>query len=173
MDLSREGVFLGFDFPLSLNGKWNSWRRRKYNTRSHDSHYLAAQSAKGVNYYPRQHVFAVQWQEDSVHRVRWFRAAYGIRRALRAAQAFRRTLEALGREQGGCLRSTAKVARGKEDATAFWQEGSRVGCLRLQAAFSRVDGEQSERQLRQKAAANRRELRLRKKLFAKISSGQF
>ncbi|XP_026193631.1 uncharacterized protein LOC34624341 [Cyclospora cayetanensis] len=133
MDLSREGVFLGFDFPLSLNGKWNSWRRRKYNTRSHDSHYLAAQSAKGVNYYPRQHVFAVQWQEDSVHRVRWFRAAYGIRRALRAAQAFRRTLEALGR----------------------------------------VDGEQSERQLRQKAAANRRELRLRKKLFAKISSGQF
>ncbi|KAL8452960.1 hypothetical protein Emag_002046 [Eimeria magna] len=75
----------------------------------------------------------VQWQEDGVHRIRWFRAAYGIQRAKRAAEAFRRNLESVGR----------------------------------------VDGEQSERQIRQKAAARRKELRLRKKLFGKVSSGQF
>lgn len=133
MDFGREGVYLGGDFPLSLNGKWNSWRRRKYNTLSSDRHFLASATAKGVDYYPRQHVFAVQWQEDGVHRIRWFRAAFGIKRAKEAAERFRLTLEAVGR----------------------------------------VDGEQSERQIRQKAAARRKELRLRKRLFAKVSSGQF
>ena len=45
----------------------------------------------------RQHVFAVQWQEEGIHRIRWFRAAYGIKRAKEAATKFRKTLEAVGK----------------------------------------------------------------------------
>lgn len=56
-------------------------------------HSAAAVGVVGVY---RQHVFAVQWQEDGVHRIRWFRAAYGIQRAKKAAEVFRRTLEAVG-----------------------------------------------------------------------------
>ncbi|KAL8269534.1 hypothetical protein Esti_006551 [Eimeria stiedai] len=133
VDAAREGVFVGFDGPLSFNGKWASWRRRKYNTVSFNTTPVLSSNAKGVQFLPRLNVFAVQWQEDGVHRIRWFRAAYGIQRAKRAAERFRRTLEAVGR----------------------------------------VDGEQSERQIRQKAAARRKELRLRRRLFGKLSSGQF
>lgn len=51
-DSAREGVFTGLDGCLSFNGKWKSWRRRKYNTKQHSTHTHASQ-VKGVNYLSR------------------------------------------------------------------------------------------------------------------------
>ncbi|PFH38015.1 hypothetical protein BESB_003560 [Besnoitia besnoiti] len=132
VDSLRDGVSLGSDFPWNVTHKYRFWRRRKYNIQMDDC-FIRLSPITGVDYYPRLNVFAVQWREDGQHRIRWFRAAYGLKRAMRAAENFRRTLEATGR----------------------------------------VDNWRTARHLRQQMLERRQQLKLRKKRFAKISSGQF
>uniref|UniRef100_UPI003CDF4162 Ribosomal protein RPL22 n=1 Tax=Toxoplasma gondii TaxID=5811 RepID=UPI003CDF4162 len=132
VDSLRDGVSLGSDFPWNVTHKYRFWRRRKYNVQL-DDRFIRLSPVTGVDYYPRLNVFAVQWREDGQHRIRWFRAAYGLTRAMRAAENFRKTLEATGR----------------------------------------VDNWRTARHLRQQMLERRQQLKLRKKRFAKISSGQF
>nr|CEL70950.1 TPA: hypothetical protein BN1204_066150 [Neospora caninum Liverpool] len=132
VDSLRDGVSLGSDFPWNVTHKYRFWRRRKYNIQL-DDRFIRLSPITGVDYYPRLNVFAVQWREDGQHRIRWFRATYGLKRAMRAAENFRKTLEATGR----------------------------------------VDNWRTARHLRQQMLERRQQLKLRKKRFAKISSGQF
>ncbi|PHJ19430.1 transcription factor with ap2 domain [Cystoisospora suis] len=132
VDTLRDGVNLGSDFPWNVTHKWRYWRRRKYNIQA-DDRFIRLSPITGVDYYKRLNVFAVQWRENGQHRIRWFRAAYGLNRALRAAERFRQTLEVTGR----------------------------------------VDNWRTARHLREQMLERRQQLKLRKKRFSKISSGQF
>eukprot|EP00920_Eleutheroschizon_duboscqi_P037848 GHVT01090631.1.p1 GENE.GHVT01090631.1~~GHVT01090631.1.p1 ORF type:complete len:258 (+),score=23.96 GHVT01090631.1:492-1265(+) len=104
----RSGLYLGGDeYPWNFLVRWKYWAKRKYNT----THYpipTDKSKIKGVDYYPRLKVFACQWMEDGVHRIRRFRQAYGVARAREAAEKFRTDLEATGRVDG---RLTLRQAR--------------------------------------------------------------
>ncbi|KAF8822540.1 hypothetical protein IE077_000560 [Cardiosporidium cionae] len=81
----------------------------------------------------RLNCWSAQWHENGSHRIRQFRAAFGILKAKESAEEFRRKLEASGR----------------------------------------VDNRRTERQMRMQYIAKKAEKQLRKKRFAKVSSGQF
>lgn len=127
----RSGENLGEDAPWNLL-PWKLWKRRKYNVKTEVVPWMLSEE-KGVSYHKRLNVWTAQWTEDGAHRIRRFRAAFGLLKAKNNAERFRRDLEATGR----------------------------------------VDNRRTVKQRRLVHIQRRDELRLRKKRFAKIASGQF
>lgn len=126
----RTGEYLGDDFP------WNflpqHYRRRRYNVTYHE-HPWSTSKEKGINFYDKLQQWHVQWVENGVHRIRRFRAAYGILPSRLSAERFKELITSVGR----------------------------------------VDNRRSERQIRMQHLQKKEQLKLKKKKFAKISSGLF
>ncbi|KAF8822483.1 hypothetical protein IE077_003669 [Cardiosporidium cionae] len=131
LEAVRPGDYLGKDFPWNFLRKWRDWRRRKYNCSYQTIPWMISE-VKGVNYNEKLNCWSTQWHENGSHRIRQFRAAFGILKAKESAEEFRRKLEASGR----------------------------------------VDNRRTERQMRMQYIAKKAEKQLRKKRFAKVSSGQ-
>lgn len=95
-EATRSGDYLGADFPYGFLGKEKIWRNRKYNVVINTVP-NSVSTVKCVTYYHRLQVWAAHWFENGIHRSRWFRCAYGFRRAKNAAEIFITDLVSFGR----------------------------------------------------------------------------
>ena len=92
----RTGEYLGKDWPFNFLPV-SAWRTRRYNVEYHKLP-IDMSYAKGVDFYAKLNVWAVNWVEDGRPRYRWFRVqTQGFTRAKQMAEKFRKLLEASGR----------------------------------------------------------------------------